>query len=207
MLTFEQIKELIELVARHQLSGVEVDRSGFHLKIDGFQAAASAAPAGAAMPAASPGALLAAPAPLAAMAPAALGLAAGMHQALAGGAPAAPVPGAAAAGAAAAPATPGIPGTPGTTGTGAAPAAPPRDAPHVLDSPIVGTFYRAASPEGPPFVEVGTRVRKGQVVCIIEAMKLMNEIESDVDGTIAEIYPQNAQAVEFQEPLFAISPI
>jgi acetyl-CoA carboxylase biotin carboxyl carrier protein len=204
LLTFEQIKELIELVARHQLSGVEVDRSGFHLKIDGFQAAA-----GAALPAASPGALLAAPAPLAAMAPAALGLAAGMNQALAGGAPAAPVAGAPAAGAAAAPpATPGIPGTPGATGapgTGAAPAAPPRDAPHVLDSPIVGTFYRAASPEGPPFVEVGTRVRKGQVVCIIEAMKLMNEIESDVAGTVVEIYPQNAQAVEFGEPLFAIN--
>jgi len=75
---------------------------------------------------------------------------------------------------------------------------------HILNSPIVGTFYRAPSPDVPPFVEIGARVRKGQVLCIIEAMKLMNEIECDVDGFIAEIYPQNAQAVEFGEPLFAI---
>ncbi|HKY06046.1 MAG TPA: acetyl-CoA carboxylase biotin carboxyl carrier protein [Blastocatellia bacterium] len=75
---------------------------------------------------------------------------------------------------------------------------------HVLTSPIVGTFYRSPSPDADPFVEVGSRVKKGQVLCIIEAMKLMNEIESDVDGVIAEIYPQNAQAVEFGEPLFAI---
>lgn len=75
---------------------------------------------------------------------------------------------------------------------------------HQLTSPIVGTFYRQASPEAPAFVEVGARVRKGQVLCIVEAMKLMNEIESDVDGVIAEIYPQNAQPVEYGEPLFAI---
>ena len=74
----------------------------------------------------------------------------------------------------------------------------------MLTSPIVGTFYRASSPDAPPFVEIGARVKKGQVLCIIEAMKLMNEIESDVDGTVAEVYPQNAQAVEFGEPLFAI---
>jgi len=75
---------------------------------------------------------------------------------------------------------------------------------HVLTSPIVGTFYRSASPDSDPFVQVGSRVKKGQVLCIIEAMKLMNEIESDVDGVIAEIYPSNAQPVEFGEPLFAI---
>jgi acetyl-CoA carboxylase biotin carboxyl carrier protein len=74
----------------------------------------------------------------------------------------------------------------------------------ILNSPIVGTFYRAPSPVAPPFVDIGSRVRKGQVLCIIEAMKLMNEIESDVDGVIAQIFPQNAQAVEFGEPLFAI---
>jgi acetyl-CoA carboxylase biotin carboxyl carrier protein len=84
----------------------------------------------------------------------------------------------------------------------AAAAAPP--AGHILTSPIVGTYYSAPSPDAPPFTEVGARVKKGQVLCIIEAMKLMNEIESDVDGVIAEIYPQNAQAVEFGEPLFAI---
>ena len=77
---------------------------------------------------------------------------------------------------------------------------------HILNSPIVGTFYRAPSPDAPPFVEVGSRVRKGQVMCIIEAMKLMNEIESDIDGVVTEIFPQNAQAVEFGEPLFAMAP-
>jgi acetyl-CoA carboxylase biotin carboxyl carrier protein len=85
----------------------------------------------------------------------------------------------------------------------AASAAPPQGT-HILTSPIVGTFYSSSSPDADPFVEVGSRVKKGQVLCIVEAMKLMNEIESDVDGVIAEIYPQNAQAVEFGEPLFAI---
>jgi acetyl-CoA carboxylase biotin carboxyl carrier protein len=75
---------------------------------------------------------------------------------------------------------------------------------HILTSPIVGTFYRQASPEAPAFVEVGSRVKKGQVLCIVEAMKLMNEIESDVDGVIVEIYPQNAQPIEYGEPLFSI---
>jgi acetyl-CoA carboxylase biotin carboxyl carrier protein len=75
---------------------------------------------------------------------------------------------------------------------------------HTLTSPIVGTFYRQASPEAPSFVEVGSRVKKGQVLCIVEAMKLMNEIESDVDGTIVAIVPQNAQPVEYGEPLFSI---
>lgn len=75
---------------------------------------------------------------------------------------------------------------------------------YMLKSPIVGTFYRSPNPEAPPFVEVGDRVKKGQVLCIIEAMKLMNEIESDVDGVIMEIYPQDAQPVEYGEPLFGI---
>ncbi len=75
---------------------------------------------------------------------------------------------------------------------------------HILTSPIVGTFYSAPSPDADQFVRIGDRVKKGQVLCIIEAMKLMNEIESDVDGVVREIYPQNAQAVEFGEPLFGI---
>ena len=75
---------------------------------------------------------------------------------------------------------------------------------HRINSPIVGTFYRSSSPDAPPFVEVGSRVSKGQVLCIIEAMKLMNEIESDVDGVIVTIYPSNGQPVEFGEPLFAV---
>ncbi len=73
-------------------------------------------------------------------------------------------------------------------------------------SPIVGTFYRAPSPGAPPFVEVGQHVSAGQVLCIIEAMKLMNEIESEVAGTIVEILPENAQPVEYGEVLFRIRP-
>ncbi len=81
------------------------------------------------------------------------------------------------------------------------------DKPGVLvNSPFVGTFYRAPSPDSPPFVEVGAKVKKGQTLCIVEAMKLMNEIESETDGTVAEILVQNATPVEFGEPLFRIVP-
>ncbi len=73
-----------------------------------------------------------------------------------------------------------------------------------MTSPIVGTFYRSPGPDSPAFVEVGDRVTKGQTLCIVEAMKLMNEIESDGAGEVLEIYPQNAQAVEFGEPLFRL---
>jgi acetyl-CoA carboxylase biotin carboxyl carrier protein len=76
----------------------------------------------------------------------------------------------------------------------------------IVNSPFVGTFYRAPSPESPPFVDVGATVKKGQTLCIVEAMKLMNEIESEVDGTVAEILVQNATPVEFGEPLFRIVP-
>ncbi|HPC84249.1 MAG TPA: acetyl-CoA carboxylase biotin carboxyl carrier protein [Thermoanaerobaculaceae bacterium] len=75
-----------------------------------------------------------------------------------------------------------------------------------VTSPIVGTFYRAPNPQAPPFVEVGAVVRKGQVLCIVEAMKLMNEIESDVSGTVVKVFPDNAQPVEFGQRLFAIRP-
>jgi acetyl-CoA carboxylase biotin carboxyl carrier protein len=75
---------------------------------------------------------------------------------------------------------------------------------HVITSPIVGTFYRAPNPESDPFVGVGDRIGKGSVICIVEAMKLMNEIESDVEGVIARIYPQNGQPVEYGEKLFAV---
>jgi acetyl-CoA carboxylase biotin carboxyl carrier protein len=75
---------------------------------------------------------------------------------------------------------------------------------HVIKSPIVGTFYRAPSPSSPSFVNVGDRVEPETVVCIIEAMKLMNEIQAEVGGVIMEIYPQNGQAVEYGQPLFGI---
>ncbi len=75
-----------------------------------------------------------------------------------------------------------------------------------INSPIVGIFHRAPSPESPPFVEVGSTVRKGQVLCIVEAMKLMNEIESDTHGTVSKILVENSHPVEYGEPLFLIEP-
>lgn len=150
MLTFEQIKELIDLVANHRLTGIELERSGFRFRIDGYKAAKSAV-----VPAAPAAAPVAAP----------------------------PEPAAAEA-----------------KGAEAKPAAEV----HVVHSPIVGTFYRSPNPEAPPFAEVGSRVKQGQILCIVEAMKLMNEIESDADGIVVEIYPKNGQPVEYGEPLFAI---
>lgn len=157
MLTFEQIKELIELVAKHRLSSVEIERSGFRVHVEGQKPTG-----GAAVPAVAPEARLAvAEAPVATLV--------------------APPP---------APVEEAAPGPPGDI--------------HVLTSPIVGTFYRKPSPDADSFVEVGQRVKLGQVLCIIEAMKLMNEIESDKSGVIVEIYPQNGQPVEYGEPLFGI---
>jgi len=77
---------------------------------------------------------------------------------------------------------------------------------HVVKSPIVGTFYEAPSPGAESFVRVGDHVEAGQVLCIIEAMKLMNEIESDVAGEVMRIFVENGQPVEYGEPLFAIHP-
>ncbi len=101
---------------------------------------------------------------------------------------------------------------PAAAAPAAAPAAPKAEAKAadkpgtLVNSPFVGTFYRAPSPDSPPFVEVGTKVKKGQTLCIVEAMKLMNEIEAEADGTVAEILVQNATPVEFGEPLFRIVP-
>ena len=75
---------------------------------------------------------------------------------------------------------------------------------HVITSPIVGTFYQAPSPDAEPYARVGDRVSVGQVLCIVEAMKLMNEIESDVNGEVLTILPSNGQPVEFGEPLFLV---
>jgi acetyl-CoA carboxylase biotin carboxyl carrier protein len=75
---------------------------------------------------------------------------------------------------------------------------------HIVNSPIVGTFYRSPSPTADPFVRIGETVKKAEVLCIIEAMKLMNEIEADVDGEVAKIYVENGQAVEYGQPLFGI---
>ena len=158
MMTYEQIKELIHLVSEQRLQGLEIERSGFRLKISGF----SATPTVAAVPVAAAAESAVAPA----MAPPAVAAAPP---------PAAPSPAA------------------GATGGG-----------HVVTSPIVGTFYASPSPDADPFVRPGDRVRKGQVLCIVEAMKLMNEIECDVDGIVAEVFPKNAQPVEYGEPLFGV---
>ncbi len=75
---------------------------------------------------------------------------------------------------------------------------------HVVKAPMVGTFYRSGGPGAPPFVEIGRVVKKGDTLCIIEAMKLMNEIEADADGEIKAILVENGQPVEFDQPLFVI---
>jgi acetyl-CoA carboxylase biotin carboxyl carrier protein len=147
MLSFKEIKELIDLVTERGLSGLEIVRAGFRLRIEGGRPAASngAAEASATVP------------PQAAM-----------------------------------------------PGTGAVVAEAPGEEVHFITSPIVGTFYRAPSPEAEAFADVGSRVSKGKVLCIIESMKLMNEIESDVEGEIVEVYARNGQPVEYGEKLFGI---
>jgi acetyl-CoA carboxylase biotin carboxyl carrier protein len=86
----------------------------------------------------------------------------------------------------------------------AAPAAPAAPEGHIVKSPMVGSFYRSASPGSKPFVDIGQSVSAGETLCIIEAMKLLNEIESDQSGTIKAILVENGQAVEFGQPLFII---
>ncbi len=163
MLTFEQIKELIDLVATHRLAGIELERSGFRFRIDGYEAAEN-----------------------------------GVAETGAGGSGAAEngVAGAVASQSSAPPAA-------APASVAASPEAGDATA-HVVKSPIVGTFYRAPNPEAAPFVEIGSRVKRGQVLCIVEAMKLMNEIEADADGIVVEVYPKNGQPVEYGEALFAI---
>jgi acetyl-CoA carboxylase biotin carboxyl carrier protein len=118
----------------------------------------------------------------------------------------------AAAGVAAAPVAPvalTVPAVPAATaetpaGSGDLASEPPGVELAVIKSPIVGTFYRSSEPGAPAFVEVGDLVKKGQVLCIIEAMKLMNEIESDCDGEIAAAYVENGKPVQFGDRLFAV---
>ncbi|MGJ7566460.1 acetyl-CoA carboxylase biotin carboxyl carrier protein [Variovorax sp. GB1R11] len=100
--------------------------------------------------------------------------------------------------AAAAPAAAGVAAAP------AAEAAPAAPAGHAVKSPMVGTFYRSSSPGAAAFVEVGSKVNEGDTICIIEAMKILNEIEADKSGTITQILGENGQAVEYGQPLFII---
>ncbi|MDU0353496.1 acetyl-CoA carboxylase biotin carboxyl carrier protein [Paraglaciecola aquimarina] len=86
----------------------------------------------------------------------------------------------------------------------AEPAAAPAIAGHILSSPMVGTFYRSSSPEAKPFVEVGQKVNVGDTLCIIEAMKMMNQIEADKTGVVTQILVDNQEPVEFDQPMFVI---
>ncbi|MDQ5873156.1 MAG: acetyl-CoA carboxylase biotin carboxyl carrier protein [Acidobacteriota bacterium] len=151
MLSFKEIRELIDLVSERGLAGLEIERSGFRLRIEGGRPAVANGGLGTAAESLSP------------TAPAG-----------------------------------------GSVAASAATAAKKADDVHVITSPIVGTFYRSPSPESDPFAEVGEKVARGKILCIIESMKLMNEIESDVEGEIVAVYARNGQPVEYGEKLFGI---
>jgi acetyl-CoA carboxylase biotin carboxyl carrier protein len=101
---------------------------------------------------------------------------------------------------------PAVPETQAPAAPAEKPAEPAKSSHTMVTSPIVGTFYRSSSPDKPPYVEVGDTVKNGQVLCIIEAMKLMNEIESETAGKIVQILVENGQPVEYSQPLFVIEP-
>jgi len=147
----KEIRELVDLVTERGLSGLEIERAGFRLRIDGPR------PAGADV----------------------------VH-------PSAPHAHAAS------------PASSRATEASAVPETAEDENVHVITSPIVGTFYRSPSPESDPFAEIGQRIGKGKILCIIESMKLMNEIESDVEGEVVAVYARNGQPVEYGEKLFAI---
>jgi acetyl-CoA carboxylase biotin carboxyl carrier protein len=163
-MTFEEIRQLLDLVREHELSEFELEREGFKIRIRKNDT--------------SPSVSLGVPAAVSVTAPVAG----------AGSRPLEPAP--------------------------AAPASPIAELSEageeielaVVKSPIVGTFYRSPEPSAPAFVEVGDTVKKGQVLCIIEAMKLMNEIDCEIDGVIASVYVENGQPVQYGERLFAIRP-
>jgi acetyl-CoA carboxylase biotin carboxyl carrier protein len=154
MLSFKEIRDLIDLVSERGLSGLEIEQTGFWIRIEGARPAASN----------SNGSLVVESASVAAAA----------HIPIA---------------AALSPASPAAAVDPNL---------------HMITSPIVGTFYRSPSPEADAFAEVGQKISRGKILCIIESMKLMNEIESDVEGEIVEVYARNGQPVEYGEKLFAI---
>ncbi|MCR6478033.1 acetyl-CoA carboxylase biotin carboxyl carrier protein [Variovorax sp. ZS18.2.2] len=104
---------------------------------------------------------------------------------------------------AAPPAAP-VAGAPAAPAAASAPAVEAAPAGHAVKSPMVGTFYRSSSPGAPAFVEIGSKVNEGDTICIIEAMKILNEIEADKSGTITQILGENGQAVEYGQPLFII---
>lgn len=107
----------------------------------------------------------------------------------------------------AAPVVQAVPAATQPAASAAAPAAAPAPAAtagHTVKSPMVGTFYRASAPGAKPFIEIGAQVKEGDVLCIIEAMKILNEIEADKTGTVTRVLAENGQAVEYGQPLFVI---
>ena len=165
MFTFAELVELIRIVSETRIGGIEVEKDGMRVSIEGIPAEPHYERRGA---------------PLLPPQLAVGGQFVGNPTALAAG------------GAAPAPKAPAEPAE--------------EEGLSFVTSPIVGTFYQAPSPESDPYVKVGDYVSKGQVLCIVEAMKLMNEIEADASGTVVRRYPENAQPVEFGERLFAIRP-
>lgn len=97
----------------------------------------------------------------------------------------------------------------GAVANASAPAAPQADGKQLqeIKAPIVGTFYRSSSPDAPPFVQVGDKVKKGQTICILEAMKVMNELEAEFDMEIAAVLVENSQLVEYNQPVFQVIPL
>ncbi len=168
MYSVQEIKELIAWVASNRIRGIEIERSGFRLKIDGFvpQEAVPHSVAVLHAPGSTSAALPSSPSASTSNAP---------------------------TGSASAPG--------GSSGVEAE-----EEGLHYIPSPIVGTFYRSPGPDHDPFVKLGDRVTKGQTLCIVEAMKLMNEIDADVSGEVVRIFAQNVQPVEYGEKLFAIRP-
>jgi acetyl-CoA carboxylase biotin carboxyl carrier protein len=105
-----------------------------------------------------------------------------------------------------APAPAAVAAAPAPAAAPAAPAPKPAENRHIIKAPMVGTFYRSPSPGAKPFIEVGQTVKAGQTLCIIEAMKMLNQIEADRAGVVVEILAENEKPIEFDQPLFAIDP-
>lgn len=178
-MNIKEIREIVDLVTEKGIVEFELERSGSRLRINRRSG-----------PAAGEQVVIQAPPMMAAMPAAAP-------------AQSATVPGAPVSGGGARSTLPTPPPSMGSAGSGAALS----DDIHTVKSPMVGTYYSAPAVGAPPFVEAGVRVRAGQVLCIIEAMKLMNEIETEVEGEVVKCYAENGQPVEFGQPLFDIRPI
>jgi acetyl-CoA carboxylase biotin carboxyl carrier protein len=161
MFSFEELCELLRVVSETRVGGLEVEREGMRVRIDGVP-----------------------PAP--------------QHDLRGGGHLLPPL--------LATGTSPMAIATFPSPGVGSIPSAEAEEGLALVTSPIVGTFYVAPSPDAEPYVKVGDTVHKGQVLCIVEAMKLMNEIEADASGVIVKRFPENGQPVEFGEKLFAIRP-